>query len=811
MKKLNKLLAFLLAGAMIVALTPGMAYAEGDTVDETEDSSSSSDLTYNDFKYIVSSDDTITIMGYTGSAETVDVPVEIDGKKITSIGDNAFADCSSLTELTIPEGVTTLGESFIRGTSIASITVPKTVTEATDAFFGCTSLKSLIFADGIKSIPKRICNQGDDDDLSEEEQLQLEEIVIPSSVTTIEDEAFLNWKSLKKVTFEQPAELISIENGVFSGCSSLRELIIPEGVTKLGTSFINDTSIASITVPKTVTEAESAFYGCTSLKTLKFEGGIKSIPKEICNQGDDDFYVEKEQLPEDEQLQVEEIVIPASVTTIQDKAFLNWKSLKKVTFEQPAELTSIGNYAFYGCSSLTELTIPEGVTTLGESFINGTSIASITVPKTVIDAGNAFNGCTSLKTLIFADGIKSIPKGICNQSDIEYAQIQKIVIPSSVMTIESDAFPGSVNITDVYYGGSEDDWIKIEKKSGNDCLTNDAMHFKSTGISDTDLDRKHEWNADFTVDKKPTCTEKGKKSIHCSICGTVKEGSEEEIPALGHSWGKATYTWSDDFQKCTAKRVCSRDSSHVESENGKVTVATVPATASSELKTVYTASFKNAAFKRQTKEIKQHVHSYTWKTTSNATVFSPAIQTGTCTCGDTKTRTTGSKLAAKVSLNASSIPLKVGQKTTVIKVSGLAAGDSIQSLKSSNKKIVTVKKKGALGVQIIGKKKGTAKVTVLTKAGARKTLTVKVQKNKVKTSKLKVKAKKKLTLKKGKKISIGASKLPLTSTDKISYRSSNKKVASVSASGVVKGRKKGKATITVKSGKKTIKLKVTVK
>ena len=680
MKKLNKLLAFLLAGAMIVALTPGMAYAEGDTVDETEDSSSSSDLTYNDFKYIVSSDDTITITGYTGSAETVDVPVEIDGKKITSIGDNAFADCSSLTELTIPEGVTTLGESFIRGTSIASITVPKTVTEATDAFFGCTSLKSLIFADGIKSIPKRICNQGDDDDLSEEEQLQLEEIVIPSSVTTIEDEAFLNWKSLKKVTFEQPAEL-----------------------------------------------------------------------------------------------------------------------------------TSIGNYAFYGCSSLTELTIPEGVTTLGESFINGTSIASITVPKTVIDAGNAFNGCTSLKTLIFADGIKSIPKGICNQSDIEYAQIQKIVIPSSVMTIESDAFPGSVNITDVYYGGSEDDWIKIEKKSGNDCLTNDAMHFKSTGISDTDLDRKHEWNADFTVDKKPTCTEKGKKSIHCSICGTVKEGSEEEIPALGHSWGKATYTWSDDFQKCTAKRVCSRDSSHVESENGKVTVATVPATASSELKTVYTASFKNAAFKRQTKEIKQHVHSYTWKTTSNATVFSPAIQTGTCTCGDTKTRTTGSKLAAKVSLNASSIPLKVGQKTTVIKVSGLAAGDSIQSLKSSNKKIVTVKKKGALGVQIIGKKKGTAKVTVLTKAGARKTLTVKVQKNKVKTSKLKVKAKKKLTLKKGKKISIGASKLPLTSTDKISYRSSNKKVASVSASGVVKGRKKGKATITVKSGKKTIKLKVTVK
>ncbi len=162
----------------------------------------------------------------------------------------------------------------------------------------------------------------------------------------------------------------------------------------------------------------------------------------------------------------------------------------------------------------------------------------------------------------------------------------------------------------------------------------------------------------------------------------------------------------------------------------------------------------------------------------------------------------------KVSLNASSIPLQKGKSTTAVKAT-LTKGDSIAKWKSSNKKIATVDKKG----KITAKKTGTATITVRTKKGATASVKVKVQKGKVTTKELTITnvTDKKLTLKKGKTFKIKTSVTPITSPDKISYASSNKKIVTVDKKGKLKAVKKGTATITVKSGKKTVKFKVNVK
>ena len=181
-----------------------------------------------------------------------------------------------------------------------------------------------------------------------------------------------------------------------------------------------------------------------------------------------------------------------------------------------------------------------------------------------------------------------------------------------------------------------------------------------------------------------------------------------------------------------------------------------------------------------------------------ATVFAEGEQTRTCGRCHTSERKATAKLKAFVKLNAKSIPLKVKQSTTAIKVT-MEKGDSIASWKSSKSKVATVNSKG----KITGKKVGTAKITVTLKSGVKATVKVKVQKKEVTTSKLSVTGKtskigKKLTLKKGKSAALAATVTPITSKQKVTYKSSNKKVAAVTSKGKITAKKPGKAKITVK-------------
>ena len=159
-----------------------------------------------------------------------------------------------------------------------------------------------------------------------------------------------------------------------------------------------------------------------------------------------------------------------------------------------------------------------------------------------------------------------------------------------------------------------------------------------------------------------------------------------------------------------------------------------------------------------------------------------------------------------IRLNAYSIPLKVGQSTNLIQVSGLKKGDSVWYWSTSNRKIAAVNQNGVIKA---GKKRGTAYITVWTEYGAYATVKVAVQKKKVTAKKISVV--RSVTLKKGEKYSLNASVTPITTTDKIKYSSSKKKTATVSGKGIITAKNKGKTTITVRCGKKKVKVKVRVK
>ncbi|MBO5716938.1 MAG: leucine-rich repeat protein [Alistipes sp.] len=208
--------------------------------------------------------------------------IRFDGP-VTSIGNKAFFDCSSLTSITIPERVTSIGDFAFHGcSSLTSINIPNSVTSIGEyAFEWCSSLTS---------------------------------INIPNSVTSIGHETFAYCESLTSITIGNG--VTSIGYGAFAYCSSLKSITIPNSVTSIGGSaFYNCSSLTSITIPESVTSIGSeAFAGCSSLISL-------TIPNSVTGIGDYAFY---------DCSNLTSITIPESVTSIGYGAFSYCNSLTSV-------------------------------------------------------------------------------------------------------------------------------------------------------------------------------------------------------------------------------------------------------------------------------------------------------------------------------------------------------------------------------------------------------------------------------------------------------------------------------------------------
>jgi len=362
-------------------------------------------------------------IGYTGAEnESLVIPAvfEEDGKwyKVVGIKDGAFTNCENLTSVTIPDGVTSIGEyAFAVCNSLTSITIGNGVKHIGPyAFGGCSSLTS---------------------------------ITIPDKVTYIGDAAFYGCSSLTSITI--PDNVTYIRYGAFYGCSSLTSITIGNGVRSIGDeAFVECSSLTNITIPDSVTNiGNSAFSYCDGLVSITVsDGNVVYEAKGNC-------LIEKSSKTLIAGCKSSIIPTDGSVEIISVHAFYGCSSLTNIII--PDSVTNIGNSAFYGCSSLTNIIIPDSVTNIGNSAFYGcSSLTSITIGNGVTSIGTtAFSYCDGLVSITVSDGNAVYEaKGnslIEKSSKTLIAGCKSSIIPAdgSVEIIGQDAFMGCGSLTSI--------------------------------------------------------------------------------------------------------------------------------------------------------------------------------------------------------------------------------------------------------------------------------------------------------------------------------------------------------------------------
>ena len=327
--KMNKVIAGIMAVCLMGTVMPAVERVK-DNVVITANAENETEYTYENLTY-KKYGNYIEISDCDETAETVEIPAEIDGVPVTSIRYNAFCYCSDLTSIVIPESVINIGErAFFSCTGLTSVEIPDSVMSIENgAFYNCTNLISIEIPDSVTSIGgQAFYGTSWLEEKRKENPFVIVngilidgytcsgDVIIPDIVTSIGNDAFRGCSDLTSVNI--PDNVTSIENGAFWDCTGLTSIVIPDSVTSIGNSTFGGCSgLTSVEIPDSVNViGENLFYYCTGLTSVK---------------------------------------IPDSVNTIEENAFKCCYSLTSV--EIPDSVTSIGWLAFYECENLTSITI----------------------------------------------------------------------------------------------------------------------------------------------------------------------------------------------------------------------------------------------------------------------------------------------------------------------------------------------------------------------------------------------------------------------------------------------------------------------
>lgn len=379
----------------------------------------------------------------------------------THVGNYAFYDCSELSDASISDDVITIGSgAFCDCSGLISVSIPDSVTLIEhQAFMRCSSLTSVTIPYGVISIGYETFI----------DCVKLTEINIPDSVTSVGDFAFINtgiyndesaWENgvlyidNYLIAAKQDITQCEVREGcrfivprAFEGCFDLERISMQDSVISIGANaFWSCEKLTEVNMPDTITYiGDLAFGECEALVNI-------NIPDSVIYIGEGAF----------------------SGTGIYDDES-NWKNdvlyIDNYLLEAKSSITQcdinsgcrvIAPCAFYKCSLLSDINIPDSVITIGRmAFYECENLTSVKLPNSIVDIGDyAFYNCSELTN---------------------------VYIPASISNIGANAFEKCVALTDVYYQGSANEWQNIMIDSNNAPLTNANIHYEMGEIKLNDL------------------------------------------------------------------------------------------------------------------------------------------------------------------------------------------------------------------------------------------------------------------------------------------------------------------------------------
>lgn len=320
---------------------------------------------------------------------------------VTSIGNSAFKDMTTLRTVSLPDSLTLIDNSGFEGcSSLESIEIPDSVTSpGRSTFRNCTSLQSAIIGDGATyvgqycfsgcsalesvTLGSSVASVGD---YTFQNCTSLSEIVLPEGLTSIGQYCFQNCTALDSI--DLPSTLLEMKGYSFSG-SGLTGIVIPDSCTEVWRySFYNCASLVSVVYPSNITYVGvSCFQNCTALETFVFGGSETEIRENAFNGC----------------TSLNDAWLPESLQTVGNNAFKNCRSLTEAIFYE--NVTSIGNYAYQNCYALDSVTFGSNVSNIGTGCFNGCSIPEVRnasglgLEAGAITYGSAARNCQEIETV----------------------------------------------------------------------------------------------------------------------------------------------------------------------------------------------------------------------------------------------------------------------------------------------------------------------------------------------------------------------------------------------------------------------------
>ncbi len=452
---------------------------------------------------------------------------------VTAIADSTFEDCAVLAKVTLPDSLTSIGaKAFYNDRVLAEVAIPGNVTIIGDNAFYYCALTDITIPDSVTSIGTGAFNYC----------YSAETLTIGSGVTKINGGAFQNCWKISEVTI--PGSVTTFGTSVFAECHGLVKATFSSGISQLsGYTFKNCRSLSEVILPDTMKVIDGyAFQKCTALKNLHIPAGVTTIAynslldmavEEItvseentayCAEDGVLFSKDKTDLIYYPKAKADtEYTIPEGVDWIQSYAFYGSANLQSISF--PESITELLNENIFAyCTKLKNINFSESMTNIPSyAFSHCTGLTEVHIPGNIKTIGSrAFGECTSLKTLTIDEGVKVIDSGAFYNSgitslvlpksvttvgtqafyDIEWLtsvkmygvtnintnafyscdNLAEVMLPVTIKNIYDGAFCYCSKITDVYYEGSESDWVSVKIGLSNAPLTSATIHYNYSEI-----------------------------------------------------------------------------------------------------------------------------------------------------------------------------------------------------------------------------------------------------------------------------------------------------------------------------------------